>query len=139
MGKKIFCLLYVFNLIYLKNELELKYIFLFKFDMFDNIFEQYLLIGIAVIILLGIKYYAMNKSYKNKLEQFIHPQHLVSDIRAKLDKIKDLDIRILLSQNLTNLKEDTSKIRNIALLITIMKEDNINLNPFHNRILTTLK
>lgn len=139
MGKKFFCLLYVFNLIYLKNELELKYIFLFKFDMFDNIFEQYLLIGIAVIILLGIKYYAMNKSYKNKLEQFIHPQHLVSDIRAKLDKIKDLDIRILLSQNLTNLKEDTSKIRNIALLITIMKEDNINLNPFHNRILTTLK
>jgi hypothetical protein len=107
--------------------------------MFDNIFEQYLLIGIAVIILLGIKYYAMNKSYKNKLEQFIHPQHLVPDIRAKLEKIKDLDIRILLSQNLTNLKEDTSKIRNIALLITIMKEDNINLNPFHNRILTTLK
>lgn len=65
--------------------------------MFETAFEQYLLIGAAVLVLLVIKYYAVNKSYENKLQQFIHPQYMVDDVKKKLKKIPGYDTRMLLS------------------------------------------
>lgn len=52
--------------------------------MFETAIEQYMLIGAAVLVLLAIKYYAVNKSYQNKLQQFIHPQYMVDEVKKKL-------------------------------------------------------
>jgi len=106
--------------------------------MFETAIEQYMLIGAAVLVLLAIKYYAVNKSYQNKLQQFIHPQYLIDDVKKKLKKIPGYDTRILLSENLAVVEQDPSKMRNIALLICLMKENNTNLDPFHPRIKSTL-
>lgn len=73
--------------------------------MFESIFSQYMLIGLAVIILLSIKYFTINKSYSNQLSTFVHPDLLVDEVKKKLKKIPDNDPRIILAQNLTALSK----------------------------------
>lgn len=102
--------------------------------MFESVFDQYLLIGFAVLVVLGIKYWTVNKSYNTQLQNFVHPDLLIPDVRHKLQKVPGFDIRILLSQNLTALNQDPTKIRNIAILIALMKQDRTNLDPFINKI-----
>ncbi len=41
--------------------------------MFETAFSQYLLIAIAVLILLGLKYFVINKSYNKQLNSFVTP------------------------------------------------------------------
>lgn len=44
------------------------------------------------------------------------------------------DVRVLLAKNLEDLNKDPTKIRNVALLVALMKEDNMNLDPFIGKI-----
>lgn len=102
--------------------------------MFESIVSQYLLIGFAVAVVLGIRYWTAKKSYSNQLQNFVHPDLLVADVREKLKKVPGCDTRVLLSQNLTTLKQDPTKMRNIAILIALMKQERVNLDPFVKRI-----
>jgi uncharacterized protein YeeX (DUF496 family) len=40
------------------------------------------------------------------------------------------DLRILLNQNLSSLEKDPTKIRNVAIILALMKQDNVNIDPF---------
>ena len=97
-----------------------------------------MLVAGAIVILLLLKYYTINKSYKNKLSAYIEPSLLTDEIRSKLKKHPQSDTRVLLSHSLTGLKSDPTRIRNIAILICLMQEDKVNLDPFANRINQTL-
>lgn len=103
-----------------------------------QLFGQYMLVAGAIVILLLLKYYTINKSYKNKLSAYIEPSLLTDEIRSKLKKHPQSDTTVLLSHSLTGLKQDPTRIRNIAILICLMQEDKVNLDPFANRINQTL-
>lgn len=44
---------------------------------FDGSLFQYLLVGLGFCVLLGLKYYSMNRAYNKKLEGFVHPEYLI--------------------------------------------------------------
>lgn len=102
--------------------------------MFETIFSQYALICFAVLVVLGIKFYTVNKSYNNQLTAFVNPSLLVEEVKKKLKKIPDSDPRIILAQNLTSMKQDPSRIRNVAILLAVMKSERVNTDPFVKRI-----
>ena len=109
-------------------------------DLFDSsIFQQYLIIGVVVAIVLGIKFYAVNKSYSKKLDSYVEPDILIPDIEAKLKKVSSNDLRIILNQNLKYVVSEPERMRNIALLIALMKKENLNIEPFKNTIKTVFK
>lgn len=90
--------------------------------MLESILNQYLLIILAVVVLLGIKYHSIKKSYNNQLSNFVDPSILLPDIKSKLKKSPETDVRIILNQSLIHLQQDHSRIRNVAILIALMKE-----------------
>ena len=105
---------------------------LFHYD--SQIINQYLILAVVVSIVLAIKYYTVRKSYDRKLDSFIHPDLLLPDVLAKLKKLPNYDPRILLAQNLRSLESDLEKIRNVSILIALMKQEGLNLDPFKSSI-----
>ena len=84
--------------------------------------------------MLAIKYYTVRKSYDRKLDSFIHPDLLLPDVLGKLKKLPNYDPRVLLAQNLRALETDIEKIRNVSILIAVMKQEQLNLDPFKSSI-----
>jgi hypothetical protein len=90
---------------------------------------------LAVLFLLAIKSYSISKSYHHQLSTFIPPSTLLPDIKSKL---KNTDPRPILNQNLAALHHNTSKMRNVAILVALLKETG-NLSPFVEPIKSALK
>lgn len=88
----------------------------------SDIVNQYLVLAAVVSVVLGIKYYTVKKSYNRKLDTFVHPDILIPDIEAKLKKLPNYDLRILLAQNLRELETDFNRIRNVSILIALSKK-----------------
>lgn len=53
----------------------------------EKIYNQYLLIGIAVLIVVAIKIWMANKAYKKKLASFIHPDSVLPEIKKKIKSL----------------------------------------------------
>ena len=87
-----------------------------------DIIIQYAMIACAVGVLIAIKYFSILKSYQKQLDTYVHPEHLIPDVLAKLNKIPNLDIRVILAQNLNCAEDEPDRMRNIAILLAIMEK-----------------
>ena len=93
----------------------------------EEVYNQYLLIASMMLILILIKYYTIQKAYKNKLTAFVHPSTILHDLTSKIKQTPNSDPRMILSLNLKKVHEDYSRLRNIAMLMAYMEQEKINL------------
>lgn len=56
----------------------------------ERIYNQYLLIGVAVLIVIIIKLWMANKAYKRKLVSFVHPDTVLVDIMKKIKSVNEI-------------------------------------------------
>ena len=50
-------------------------------------YNQYFVIGVAVLIVILIKIWMANKAYKKKLASFIHPDSILPEIKKKVKSL----------------------------------------------------
>ena len=58
---------------------------------------------------------------------------MVDDISEKMKNVKD-DPRRILALNIGKISADYDRLRNVSLLLAFMEKENINIDPFFNRI-----
>jgi hypothetical protein len=57
-------------------------------EIFDEkIYNQYFLLGVAVLIVIFIKIWMAGKAYQRKLVSFIHPDSMLSEIKKKVKSV----------------------------------------------------
>ena len=54
-----------------------------------QIYNQYAIIGFAVLVVISIKIYMANKAYQQKLTSFIHPDTVLADLKKKVTSIDE--------------------------------------------------
>ncbi len=98
----------------------------------EKIYNQYFLIGIAVMIVILIKIWMANKAYQRKLVSFIHPDSVLPEIKKKVKSVEDA--QNLIAFNILKLPEDDSRLRNIAFLIALLKSYGAPLKPLKGKL-----
>jgi hypothetical protein len=112
--------------------------------------NSYMVLGAAIIIVLLLKYYLVNKSYENKLGYYIEPKQLAQEIVEKTIKTEGKqtlktkfcyeNLRDVISTNLVFLRIPDKrndvilqKLRNICLCLEILQnKDVVELNEQNN-------
>ena len=88
-------------------------------DVLDQGYNQYLLIGGAVLVVVAVKIWMTNLAYKKKLASFIHPETVLPDLKKKFKSVEEA--QTLLAFNILKVAEDYTRLRNIAFLMAFLK------------------
>jgi hypothetical protein len=106
------------------------------FNFFEEqVYNQYALIAMAVLIVVSIKIFMAKKAYRNKLTSFVHPDTVVADLKKKVTSIDQA--QDLLAFNIHKLPEDESRMRNIAFLMVLLKSYGAPLKPLKSKLVET--
>lgn len=88
--------------------------------MFEEIWWQWGLIVLAVVVLLGIKAFTLNKKYNSQLENFVHPDIFVKDVKAKVTSPEQATEILAINIKITPLGHE--RLRNISILVAILND-----------------
>ena len=56
----------------------------------ETIYNQYILVGLVMAVVVGMKYFTVQRAYNKRLASFIHPSQMLPELKKKLGSKNEL-------------------------------------------------